>query len=232
LVIVAGGFSAKEEWMARPASKVSKVVITGPLAPFADVYRAELRARGYAPLTSVNELRQVAQLSRWLQASRLTAADLSSELVEQFLAAQRAGSHRATRPGLMCLLDVLRGLGVLGVERPVARASSPTDGLLASFRAYLLRERGVVPRTADAYVAYARGFLRGLSPDDGLVGLTARAVTESVLREAQAVSSGAAQYFVSALRSFLRFCLIEGLVEAELSPAALAVSGRPRSSLP
>jgi len=207
--------------------------MAGPLAPFADGYRAELKERGYTPLTTVNELRQVARLSRWLEASRLTAADLSSERVEQFLAVQRAGGRRAScsLPGLVCLLDVLRGLGVLAAERPV-RASSPTDVLLASFRAYLLDERGLVPRTADAYVAYARRFLDGLSADGGLAGLTAGEVTKAVLRESAAVSARSAQFFVAALRSFLRFCLIEGLVEADLSPAALAVTGRRRSSLP
>jgi integrase/recombinase XerD len=38
--------------------------------------------------------------------------------------------------------------------------------------------------------------------------------------------------FVAALRSFLRFCFVEGLVALDLAPAALAVTGRRRSSLP
>jgi len=59
--------------MSRPASRVCRVVVTGPLAPFADAYRADLRRRGYSALTTVNELRQVARLSRWLEASGLTA---------------------------------------------------------------------------------------------------------------------------------------------------------------
>jgi integrase len=46
------------------------------------------------------------------------------------------------------------------------------------------------------------------------------------------VSVSATQLFVAGLRSFLRFCFIEGLVEADLSLAALAVTGRRRSSLP
>src|SRR5206468_12005726 len=54
--------------MARPTSRVSRVLMTGPLAPFADAYRAELCERGYAPLSTVSELRQVARFSRWLEA--------------------------------------------------------------------------------------------------------------------------------------------------------------------
>jgi hypothetical protein len=37
--------------MARPTSRVSRVLMTGPLAPFADAYREELLERGYADAT-------------------------------------------------------------------------------------------------------------------------------------------------------------------------------------
>ncbi len=76
--------------MARPASRVYRVLMTGPLAPFAEAYSAELQVRGYTPLTTVNQLRQVAGLSRWLQAGGLSAADLSRQRVEEFLAWRRA----------------------------------------------------------------------------------------------------------------------------------------------
>ena len=221
--------------MAGPASRVSRVLMTGPLAPFADAYAAGLRERGYTPLTTVNELRQVGRLSGWLEASGLSAAGLSRERVEQFLVWQRAGGrHRCqwSRPGLVCLVEVLRGLGVLAAEQP-ASASSPTDLLLASFERYLLAERGLAAGTVGGYVTHARGFLDGLPCGGGLAGLTAGEVTGAVLRKAgSGVSVSATQYFVSGLRAFLRFCFIEGLLEADLSQATLAVTGRRRSSLP
>jgi len=221
--------------MVGPASRVSRVLMTGPLAPFADAYSAELSERGYAPLTAVNELRQVGRLSRWLEAGGLSAADLSVERAEQFLAWQRAGGrHRCqwSRPGLVCLLDVLRGLGVLAAEQP-APAGSPADLLLASYERYLLAERGLAAGTVRGYAARARGFLDGLPPGGGLAGLAAGEVTGAVLRKAgSGVSVSAVQYFVSGLRAFLRFCFVEGLLEADLSQAALAAAGRRRSSLP
>jgi hypothetical protein len=79
--------------MARPSSRVCRVLMTGPLVPFADAFAAELTERGYAPLTRVVELRQVARLSRWLEAGGLSAADLNGERVEAFLAWQRAGGE-------------------------------------------------------------------------------------------------------------------------------------------
>lgn len=60
--------------MAGPASRVSRVVMTGPLGPFAGVYELELRRRRYTPLTAVNQLRQVAWLSHWLETNGLAVA--------------------------------------------------------------------------------------------------------------------------------------------------------------
>jgi site-specific recombinase XerD len=186
-------------------------------------------------LTAVNELRQVGRLSRWLDAGGLGAADLSGERVEEFLVWQRAGGrHRAewSRPGLVCLLDVLRGLGVPAAEPP-ALQSSPTELLLASFERYLLIERGLAPGTVCGYVAHARRFLDGLVTGGELAGLTAAEVTGAVLRMAvSGLSVSATQFFVSGLRAFLRYCFVEGLLDADLSQAALTATDRRRSSLP
>jgi site-specific recombinase XerD len=208
--------------------------MTGPLAPFAGVYEHALRWRRYTPLTVVNQLRQVARLSHWLETNGLAVAELTGDRVEEFLAFQRAsGRYRAqwSRPGLLCSLDVLRGLGVVAVEEP-ARAGPPAEVVLASFQRYLLAERALATGTVRGYVSHARRFLDGLPCGGELAGVTAADVIGAVLRESAAVSVSATQFFVAGLRSFLRFCFIEGLVEADLSQAALPATGRRRSSLP
>jgi len=220
--------------MARPTSRVSRVLMTGPLAPFADAYRVELRERGYTPLSIVNELRQAARFSRWLEAGGLTVAEVSEARVEQFFEWQRANwrhRHSWSRPGLRCLLDVLRELGVLAAEEP-ARMGSRTDALLVRFERYLLAERGLAAGTVVLYLRSARRFVEGLPPDRGIAGLVAGDVTAAVLRESESVSVSAAQNFVSGLRWFLRFCFIEGLVGSDLSRAALFARGRSSSPLP
>jgi integrase/recombinase XerD len=219
--------------MAKPASRVSGVVMTGPLAPFAAAYRSRLRERCYTPLTMVSQLRQVARLSRWLEASGLTAAELTGGRVEEFLAAQRSdGRYRGqwSRPGLLCMLDVLRELGGVPAEEPT-QVGSPTQALLAAFHRYLLSERALAVGTARGYVSHARRFLDEVSPAD-LATLTARDVIESVLRESAGVSVSAAQNYVAGLRVFLPFCFVTGLVQVDLSQAALPVTGRRRSLLP
>ncbi len=197
--------------MAGATSRISKVLVTGPLAPFAEDYRRELRERGYTERSAVNQLRQAARFSCWLQASQLSVPELSAGRVEVFLGWQRAvGRHRSqwSRPGLACLLDVLRELGVLGAGEP-ARADSPAEVLLAGFGRYLAAERGLAAGTVRGYVGHARRFLEGLP-----------------------VSVSAAQFFVAGLRSFLRFCFIERQMPVDLSQAALPVTGRRRSPLP
>ncbi len=220
--------------MAGAASRISRVRVTGPLAPFAEEYRRELRERGYTERSAVNELRQVARFSGWLQASRLSVSELGAGRVEEFLGWQRAvGRHRSqwSRPGLVCLLDVLRELWVLAAGQP-AQADSPAEVLLAGFGRYLAAERGLAAGTVRGYVSHARRFLDGLPAAAGLAGLSAKDVTEAVLRRSAAVSVSATQFFVAGLRSFLRFCFIEGQVPVDLSQAALPVTGRRRSPLP
>lgn len=217
-----------------PISKVSKVEVAGPLGPFAAAFKSRLDELGYTPLTTVNVMRLMAHLSRWLDAGGRTVADLTSELVEQYFRERRAaGRTGSSSPrSLGALLGLLRSLDVLAADEPT-RPCSVAEGLLASFRGYLLVERALAPSTAAAYVDRARRFLAGCAADAGLAELTAADVTRAVLRESTAAASvGSAQFFVVALRSFLRFCFIEGLVPADLSAAALTVTGRRRHGLP
>ena len=65
--------------MAKPKSRVGRVLMTGPLTPFADPYALELNQRGYTALTVVNQLRQVGRLSHWLEERGLVAAELSPD---------------------------------------------------------------------------------------------------------------------------------------------------------
>ena len=219
--------------MAVPASRVSRVVMTGPLAGFAEAYVLELRRRGYTPLTSVNQLRQVGRLSSWLATQGVGVAELTRERVEEFLAVQRAvGRHRSqwSRPGLLCLMEVLAGVGVIGAEPP-PRTASPTDELLESFAHYLRTERALAAGTVGLYVDHARRFLAGRDAE-GWAGVTSGEVTRAVLERSCAVSVSTAQNFVAALRALLRFGFVHGHMAADLSPTALAVTERRRSTLP
>jgi len=218
--------------MGSPKTMPCRVLMHGPLVPFVEAFRTRLKEAGYTPLSAVNQERFVAHLSGWLEARQLGTADLTNERIDEYLLNRRAqgrswvGSRRAMVP----LLDVLASNQAL--PAPSAVTVSAVNSVLASFSDYLLKERGLAPSTAYAYEARAGRFLAGCAADGDLSNLTPGDVTRAVLTESTSVSVGSVQYFVAGLRSFLRFCHLEGLVDADLSAAALAITGRRHSSLP
>jgi site-specific recombinase XerD len=220
--------------MARRNTEVPGGGTTGPLAPFADDFRVKLTARGYSAGSVACELGHVARLSRWLEEHRLSAADLSSERLEEFLGElprRRDGGRVCSRRALSQMLEVL---AERGVERPRVEpaAISASEALLDCFERFLLQERAVAPSTASVYVARARRFLDWCAPNAELASLTASDVTGAVLSASASVSVSTTKLFVTALRSFLRFSFVEGLTPSDLSAAALSVARRRRLSLP
>lgn len=216
--------------MVRPKTKVSKVLMVGPLVPFADGLSSTLAAAGYTPLSVVNQLRLLAHVSRWMDGRDYAVTDLSGEVLEEYLVA----AHAAGRVSLCSqggLTHLLRALPIPPAN-PDPPVLSSTERLLAAFGQHLLGERGLAESTITAYLLRADRFLSWTATDGNVAVLTTGDVTRAVLRESQSVSVGSAQFFVAALRSFLRFCFIEGLIAVDLAPAALAVTGRRRSTLP
>jgi integrase/recombinase XerD len=221
-----------EGTMSGPTSKVAEVRVPGPLAPFAAAFKSTLLDMGYTPLSAVIQLRLMVHLSRWLQARGLSAVDLTDERAEEYIADRRAAGYRGlvTRRALAPLLDLLTSVGARSDAALVEPVRLPP--LLASFERYLRVERGLAPCTVEAYVARATRFVVDFTVDGDVSTVTAADVTGAVLAEYAAKSVGAGQYYVAALRSLLRFCRMEGLVSADLSAAALAVTGRRSSLLP
>lgn len=218
--------------MSKPMSKVITVRVRGPLAPYAGRFRSLLAERGYAPLSRVSQLQVMVHLSKWMRAGGLDVGDLTVERVDEYLAQRRADGYVSfcSRASVGQLLDVL---GRCGAPQVVPEPSgSPVDVLLAGFAGYLRRERALAASTTAAYVLRARRFVAGYGHGADLSGLSSGDVTRAVLAEAETVSAGSAQFFVVALRSFLRYGYLTGLIGSDLSAASLAVTGRRRSALP
>ena len=146
------------------------MLMTGPLAPFAEEYRRELRERGYTERSAVNELRQVARFSRWLQAGRLSVRGAGRRRGSRSSLAGSAPSG-VTGPsghgrGWCACSTCCASWGCWRPSEP-ARAGSPAEVLLAGFGRYLAAERGLAAGTVRGYVGHARRFLEGLRPAPG-----------------------------------------------------------------
>lgn len=124
-------------------------------------------------------------------------------------------------------------------ETPVVTVPEPDDlveKVLAGYRSYQLRERGLSVSTADCYERRARRFLADRAELDGLGldQLTAAEVTGFLARECSLRGTGETQLLVAAMRSLLRYLHATGLISAPLAwavPAVANLKGRllPRS---
>ena len=220
--------------MVRAKSRVSGVVVAGPLERSPMPTGGVPGPRLYAAVGGASTA-SGGRLSRWLQGQELTAEQLDEAQVEAFLAVQRA--H-----GTASVAVVTSGVAVpagraAGARRGGGRRSASARvrhrgaaGLVRAVPARRARPGGRHGRAGMS--THARRFLGGLSGRSSWPSWTrARSRPRCCARRSR-VSVGAAQYFVAALRAFLRFCFLEGLVAVDLSQAALAVTGRRRSPLP
>ena len=187
---------------------MSRVVVPGPLGPFAAGFVDDLWRQGFRPVTVGKHVALLAGLSSWLAAEGVAASGLSSEVAERFCAARRAAGHRTrvTIKALDPLLGYLRGLGVVPPASRPAYAG-PVEELLSSFRRYLEQERGLVPAAARGYVEKVRPFVARFEGPDGLeLGhVNVAEVRAFVVEVCPRLGRRAAQLTVVALRSLLRF---------------------------
>ncbi len=106
------------------------------------------------------------------------------------------------------------------------------EALLAGFVVHLREQRGVSALTSGVYVGDVRRFLTARG-DVSLRELTAAEVSKTVLSAPVAGRAPATvKQYGCAVRAFLRYCHVAGLIETDLSGAVLPMADRRRSLLP
>ena len=215
-------------------SSRSEVKVAGPLAAYAAGFALELRRRGYADLTVAGHLRLMAHVSRWLAGQSLDAAGLTPGRIEEFAAARRSARYRGLRTtrAVAPLRDFLQ---MEGVYIPPPRGSVDVQGrLLECYGGYLVDERGLVDDVIASYLQVAELFVveyPGAADDGPAVG-SAEVAAFCARELPRRTSPSSAGSFASALRSFLRFLHVRGLVAAPLAQAVPKVANRKGAGLP
>jgi integrase/recombinase XerD len=210
------------------ARRSRRIVVSGPLAPFADGLRRDLAGQGYALDTVTDHVHLLADLSGWLASGGLTAVDLTGEAAEEFLGARRAAGQRTgvSARSLAPVLGYLRSVQAVPPQgQPVP--GTPLEALLGAYRQYLEGERGVSAGTVSHYLRYARVFLAGLPEplSQALAGLSAGQVTGYVLERARRRRDKPPDMvLLPALRSLLRYLHAAG--HAPLPLAGAVPAGR------
>ena len=122
----------------------TKVRVAGVLAPYARGFGRELRSCGFTDLSTAEQLRLMAHLSRWMTREGVDA--LSCEQIAAYCAARKADGYvaRLTPGSLGRLLAFLQAQGVLPASPAAGPPPSAEEKLLGRYRAYLVEERGLV----------------------------------------------------------------------------------------
>lgn len=199
----------------------------GRMAPYIEGLQAELLEQRYTPGTVRNQLKVVGQLGRWMDQEDVRVEALSPEVIDAFLAAKRADGRRRVE-GVRSFRPFLEYLHGQGVVRLSDAPSGLLEEFIASYRAWLIVERGLAAPTILRYENLARRFLRERMVSFGhlaLEDLVAPDVTGFLLRECGRVSVGAAKGRVAELRSLLRFLYLRGWTPKALATAVPPVAG-------
>ena len=210
--------------------------VPGPLAVFADEFRAELERLGYTPSSREFKLAEVAKLSAWLESRGLGAGDICPARIEEFLSDLAVWPGRT--PTLVAMRPLLAWLGRLGLAgNDPPPAPGPLDELMECYRHWMVTDRQLAARTIRRYEQGARLFLQvrarqGGGPA-GAEGLSEQAVTAFLLAEAsRGLSAKSLQGRVAELRSLLRFLYLQGMITAPLGEGVPPVPGWKDTGVP
>jgi hypothetical protein len=193
-------------------------------------FAGELTRQGYTSFSARGQMELAAHLSRWLTVQGFDITALTPEVAQAFLAARKAAGYRAfhTAKALAPLLGYLRGLGLLPPVTPIGAATA-AEVMLDRFGGYLLAERGLRTEVARGYRDLVRPFVLDAVGCGGVgpAGLAAADVTSFMVDCSTRLAPKTVQRLASALRSLLRFWLLDGVVSVSLVEAVPKVAHRP-----
>jgi site-specific recombinase XerD len=201
----------------------------GPLEPHLNQFAQLLIQNGYSRTVGRTKLRLVAQLSQWLGSRRILLHQLDEQKASAF---QMARSKRRQLDGgdgatLSLLLRHLRQVGLVpaAVNRP---ADGPIDRLVRDYAQFLLKERGLSPRTLPNRLPIVRRFLsyHFKSGKVSLRSLRPRDVSRFILHAIPHLGWAQTQTAATSLRSFFRFLYQYGRLSCDFSASVPTIASR------
>jgi site-specific recombinase XerD len=207
---------------------------TGALAEHVNGYAELLASQGYSIDHAYAKLRQLRDFSQWLERRHMRVTAINEELVAAFRS-RRSNKRYECGEGatLKLLMKYLRNLNVISPSGSVTLAL-PIDGVIEEYRKHQVLERCLGVPTVAGYCAAIRRFLLEVSADGGcdFNKLSAAQINQFVIKETTRLGRKACQLSTSSIRSFLRFLLMTGRLDRDLTSAVPIVAGWPASELP
>lgn len=188
---------------------------SGCAAQFLDGFVEALAQAGYTRRTIREHLGGAVHLGRWAEDTGIGLGGINEDAVALFvehLRVCRCNKHkrclfgRAGRSARL-FLEHLRQVGaVRPAAAPVCRHVPP---ILASFRAWMGRHRGVTDTTLDLYARSILAYLAAVGEDPEAYDVAR--VRAFIIDHTSGLGRSHAKMVVTAVRSFLRFLSVEGL---------------------
>lgn len=177
-------------------------------------FAEHLISRGYVLLATRDYLRAAAHLGRWMDGHRLPPESLGEAVLSQF-ARHRCrcpgacgGGRSVSRRYTARARRFAEHLRAQGMARHRATSTPTIPALLARFREWMLRHRGLATLTIARYLYLINRMLPALG--ENATAYDAALIRRVFLAETKGMSRVYARTFVSALRTFLRFLAVDG----------------------
>lgn len=199
--------------MSKKSSRFGPVV--ADLDAHLAVFVATLAKAGYSEKTQHDKERLITPFIRWVREVGIAIADFDEACVDAFLAcpSRRRYNHRTA---LQQFLDHLRLVDALPRHH---LEQSPAEVLFQRYVEYLRDTQGLSPHSIDVYSQFVRTFIEAQRLPESIAALDALAVRRYLLDHSLGRSVSFTRLLAAALRSFLRFCFLDGTTATNLSTA-------------
>jgi site-specific recombinase XerD len=179
-------------------------------------FLADLAKAGYSSETRYHKQCLIKPFIRWVRARGVAVVDIDEACVEAFRA--RPSRRRyGQRTALQQFVEYLRKIEVV----PKLRRSepSPAEVLLERYLGHLRDKQGLSPHSVSAYLPFVRAFVSAQRLPQKAAAVNALAVRRYLLDHSRNRSASFVRLLAASLRSFLRFCLLDGTTTTDLSSA-------------
>jgi site-specific recombinase XerD len=179
----------------------------------------DLAKAGYAEKTQHDKERLILPFIRWVHEAGIEVKDVGEEPVDEFLScpSRRRYKHRTA---LQQFVQHLRNVGVLPQRR---LEPSPDEVLFQRYVDFLRDKQGLSAHSINVYSPFVREFVVAQRLPGNAAAVDAIAVRHHLLDHSRNRSVSFVRLLAAALRSFLRFCFLDGITATDLSMAVIPV---------
>ncbi len=219
---------------ARPhADRIPRVPV-GPLTPTVLGECTDwLAAQRYSPRSAAGIVNLLGRLSLWMQGVGVGVDDISGELLDRFVVAERSRDFVCVtvKSSMGTMRRFLTDSGYLGVTSVDAGPVTPAQAAVAQWCSWMRDQRGLTEKTIVARCHYAAGLLGVISTADTGVEwgrLDAPVVNAYVAERGRPYGVVSRAHIVDAVRCLLRWALSSGRLDRDLSAGILKPAGTRR----